>query len=87
MACQRTPRSTRVYDNLDRMRGIEVFLDNIGAVSMNSVRKGLADAGAKGANRIAVFEQLMDSQTLVVTANTSTLYAYTYTDLAKTARP
>lgn len=25
----------------------------------------------------------MDSQTLVVTANTSTLYAYTYTDLAK----
>ncbi len=72
----------KVYDNLDRMRGMEVFLNNIGAVSMYSVRKGLADAGAKGANRIAVFEQLMDSQTLVVTANTSTLYAYTYTDLA-----
>ncbi len=71
-----------VYDNLDRMRGVEVFLDNVGAVSMYSVRTGLADAGAKGANRIAVFEQLMDSETLVVTANTSTLYAYTYTDLA-----
>ena len=72
-----------VYDNLDRMRGTSVFLDNIGAVSMYSVRKGLADAGAKGANRIAIFEQLLDSQTLVVTANTSTLYAYTYTDLAQ----
>ncbi len=72
-----------VYDNLDRMRGMEVFLDNVGAVSMYSVRKGLADAGAEGAHRIALFEQLMDSQTLVVTANTSTLYAYTYTDLAK----
>jgi hypothetical protein len=72
-----------VYDNLDRMRGMEVFLDNVGAVSMYSVRKGLADAGARGANRIALFEQLMNSQTLVVTANTSTLYAYTYTDLAK----
>lgn len=72
-----------VYDNLDRMRGMEVFLDNVGAVSMYSVRKGLADAGAEGANRIALFEQLLDSQTLVVTANTSTLYAYTYTDLAK----
>ena len=72
-----------VYDNLDRMRGMEVFLDNVGAVSMYSVRKGLADAGAEGANRIAIFEQLLDSQTLVVTANTSTLYAYTYTDLAK----
>ena len=73
----------KVYDNLDRMRGVEVFLDNVGAVSMYSVRKGLADAGAEGANKIAIFEQLMDSQTLVVTANTSTLYAYTYTDLAK----
>ncbi|MFB9175149.1 DUF1254 domain-containing protein [Roseibium salinum] len=74
---------SKVYDNLDRMRGMEVFLDNIGAVSMYSVRLGLANAGAKGANKIALFEQLMDSQTLVVTANTSTLYAYTYTDLAK----
>jgi len=72
-----------VYDNLDRMRGMQVFLDNVGAVSMYSVRKGLADAGAEGANRIAIFEQLLDSQTLVVTANTSTLYAYTYTDLAE----
>ncbi|HKJ18548.1 MAG TPA: DUF1254 domain-containing protein [Xanthomonadales bacterium] len=72
-----------VYDNLDRMRGMDVFLDNIGAVSMYSVRKGLADAGAEGANKIALFANLMDSQTLVVTANTSTLYAYTYTDLAK----
>jgi hypothetical protein len=71
-----------LYDNLDRMRGLEVFLGNVGAVSMYSVRKGLADAGAEGANRIALFAQLMDSQTLVVTANTSTLYAYTYTDLA-----
>ncbi len=72
----------KVYDNLDRMRGTEVFLDNVGAVSIYSVCKGLADAGAEGARRIAVFEQLMDSQTLVVTANTSTLYAYTCTDLA-----
>ncbi len=72
-----------VYDNLDQMRGTSVFLDNIGAVSMYSVRKGLANAGAEGANRIAIFAQLLDSQTLVVTANTSTLYAYTYTDLVQ----
>ena len=72
-----------VYDNLDRMRGMQVFLDNIGAVSMYNVRKGLDDAGAEGANRIAVFEGLLDSETVMVTANTSTLYAFTYTDLAK----
>ncbi len=43
--------------------------------------------GPRAPNKIAIFEQLLDSQTLVVTANTSTLYAYTYTDLAMTARP
>ena len=72
-----------LYDNLDRMRGMQAFLSNVGAVSMASVRKGLDEAGAEGANRIALFAGLMDSSTLVVTANTSTLYAYTYTDLAK----
>ncbi len=73
----------RVYDNLDRMRGVDVYLDNVGAVSINSVLDGLAQQGADAANKIAVFEQLMDSKTLVVTANTSTLYAYAGTDLAK----
>ena len=55
---------TTVYDNLDRMRGTQVFLDNVGAVSMYSVRTGLADPVARGANRIAIFEQLLDSQPL-----------------------
>jgi hypothetical protein len=72
-----------VYDNFDRMRGLQVFLGNIGAVSMYSVRRGLDGAGAEGANRIALFADLMNSETLVVTANTSTLYAYTFTDLAQ----
>ncbi len=47
---------------------------------MYNVRKGLADAGAERAKKIAILEQLMDSQTLIATANTSTLYAYTFTD-------
>jgi len=71
-----------VYDNLDRMRAVGVFLDNVGAVSLHYILVGLAGAGADRTNRIAIFEQLMDSQTLVVTANTATLYAYGSTDLA-----
>nr|KZB02429.1 hypothetical protein A4A59_10395 [Rhizobium leguminosarum] len=72
-----------VYDNLDRMRATDVFLDNLGAVSINSILDGFAKEGADAPNKIAVFEKLMDSATLVVTANTSTLYAYSGTDLAK----
>ena len=71
-----------VYDNLDRSRGLAVYLDNVGAVSISSVLAGLANQGANAPNKIALFEELMDSKTLVVTANTSTLYAYSGTDLA-----
>ena len=71
-----------VYDNLDRMRGVEVYLGNIGGVSIQSVLDGLAGAGANAPNKVALFAGLMDSKTLVVTANTSTLYAYAGTDLA-----
>ena len=73
----------KLYDNLDRMRGVEAYLDNIGGVSIQSVLNGLGRAGADAPNKIALFGALMDSQTLVVTANTSTLYAYAGTDLAK----
>ena len=72
----------KAYDNLDRARALEVYLGNLGAVSVHSVLAGLAEQGANAPNKIAVFEKLMDSQALVVTANTSTMYAYTGTDLA-----
>ena len=73
----------KLYDNLDRSRGVTAFLDNVAGVSIQSVIDGLGRAGADAPNKIALFAQLMDSQTLVVTANTSTMYAYGSTDLAK----
>ncbi|WP_223424954.1 hypothetical protein [Tateyamaria pelophila] len=41
------PTGVTVQDNLDRMRGMVVFLDNFGAVPMYDLRKWLADAGAE----------------------------------------
>ncbi|ART82114.1 hypothetical protein CBP31_05305 [Oceanisphaera profunda] len=72
-----------LYDNLDRSRAVAAYLDNMGGVSIQSVLDGLGRAGADASNKIALFGALMDSQSLVVTANTSTLYAYAGTDLAK----
>ena len=66
----------RVYDNLTRCAALGVYLDNVGAVSINSVLDGMAKQGADAPNKVAICEQLMDSQTPVVTSNTSTLYAY-----------
>ena len=72
-----------VYDYLDRARGVDVYLDNIGAVSIYSLQLALAQQGADASNKIAIWEQLMDSRTPVITSNTSTMYAYFWTDLAK----
>lgn len=73
----------KVYDNLDRMRGVEAYLNNMAGVSIQSVLDGLGRAGADAPNKIALFAGLMNSKTLVVTANTSTLYAYAGTNLDK----
>jgi hypothetical protein len=72
-----------LYDNLDRTRGVTVYLDNLGAVAIRAFLSSLAAQGADAPNKVAIFEQLMDSQAVVLTANTSTLYAFTRADLAK----
>ena len=70
-----------LYDNLDRMRGVQVFLDNQGAASLNAMRKGNASIGANASNKVSITEELLKSQSLYLTGNTSTLYALTYLDL------
>jgi len=73
-----------VYDYLDRARGVDVYLDNLGAVVLYSLQVALDEQGCEGANKVAIWEQLMDSRTPVLTSNTSTMYAYTYTALEET---
>ncbi|UJF22725.1 DUF1254 domain-containing protein [Shewanella sp. OMA3-2] len=75
-----------VYDNLDRMRAVQVFLDHQGAGSLNAMRKGNASIGADSSNNITITEQLLKSESLYLTGNTSTLYALAYIDL-KTEGP
>ena len=70
-----------VYDNLDRMRGVEAFLDNIGALSVYSVIAGNAAIGLSQPNQIAVAEKLLDSQSLYLTGNTDTMYSIGHLDL------
>ncbi|WP_435693051.1 DUF1254 domain-containing protein [Rubritalea sp.] len=70
-----------LYDNLDRMRGVEVYLNHSGAGSLNAMRKGNASIGANASNKVTITEQLLKPESLYLTGNTSTLYALTYLDL------
>lgn len=73
----------KVYDNLDFMRGVEVFLDFIPAASMEAIRRGLAEIGVSESNQAILFDRLMDSDPLFLTGNTDTVYCFSFVDLEK----
>ena len=71
----------RVYDHLDFIRGIEVFLNFIPAASLESFRVGMASQGATKSNQALIFDQLLDSDPLLLTGNTETVYCMVMLDL------
>ncbi len=73
-----------VYENLDRMRGIDVFLKCMPAASVRQLMIGPAEIGANSYKQVVLVEQLMDSKPLFLTANTSTLYATPNLNLKET---
>ncbi|MNX27690.1 hypothetical protein D3C86_577830 [compost metagenome] len=76
-----TPETAqKVYDNLDFLRGVEAFLNGIPGASMVAIRTGLREVGATGST-VGVFESLMDSRSLFLTANTETIYFWNWMDL------
>jgi hypothetical protein len=72
-----------VYDHLDFIRGVETFLNGLPATSLEALRLGLAALGAKNSNQVVIFDQLMDSNPLFLTGNTSTVYCVPFLDLKK----
>ncbi len=70
-----------VYNHLDRSRAMLVFLNNLGAASLYGLGRGNRQLGADTSNKISIIEHLLDSKSLFLTANTSTLYALPFLDL------
>ncbi len=79
-----TEKSTEtIYDYLDTSRAVNVFLNSIPALSINALREGQAAMGADASNKICIWDNLMDSKTILLTGNTSTMYAVGFLDLFK----
>ncbi len=76
-----TPETTaRLYDELDRQRATQAFLHGIPGASMVAIRTGLRASGITG-GKIGIFETLMDSRSLYLTANTESIYFWHWFDL------
>jgi len=69
------------YENLLFMRGVEVFLNWMPAASMYALREGFREAGVTRNGIIGIYEDLMDSKSIFLTANVDTIYALTWLDL------
>jgi hypothetical protein len=65
----------KVYDNLDFQRGVQSILTTMQGASLVAMRRGLRGLGPDN-QTVAMFENLMDSKTLFLTANTTTIYNF-----------
>ncbi len=74
--------SGKVYDNLDHYYAFRAFVDTLQGVSIESLRKGLMGVGVKD-NEVIVFSDLMDANSLFLTANADTIYAIGILDLTR----
>jgi hypothetical protein len=70
-----------LYDHLDFLRGVEVFLNFIPAASLEGLRRGQVERGATKSNQVLLFDELMDSNPLFLTGNTDTVYCLAFLDL------
>ena len=73
----------KVLDYVDFQRAVDVFMDEMSAASVYAIRHGIRQLGVEECNQIALFENLMDSKALWLTANTETVYASNFLDLQK----
>ena len=73
-----------VYENLDRMRAVDVFLKCMPAASIRHLMLGPEAIGTNHLNKVLIFEELMDSRPLYLTGNTSTLYTFPHLYLKDT---
>ena len=71
----------KVYDNLDRSRGVSAFLDMVPMASLEALRNNMVKVGVDACHKILLMEGLMDCRSLFLTGNTDTVYAMGLMDL------
>lgn len=70
-----------LFDQLKFNRAVELYLAQIPTVSIFAEHRGLSNFGGERFNQIIVWENLMDAETILLTANTETVYALGHIDL------
>ena len=72
----------KLYDNLDFQRAVQAYLLALPPVSQAANRNAIRELGPTN-TVVPIFEQLMDSRSIFLTANTNTVYSWAWLDLSK----
>ena len=80
-----TPDSaSRLYDALDFIRGVDVFLNAVPGASLVAMRNGFRSIGLTEAHQIGYTDPRANSGSFFLTPNTETTYGSMFFDLKKT---
>jgi hypothetical protein len=72
----------KLYDNLDFQRAVQAYLLAMPAVSQATNRNTIRELGPTNGT-VPIFEQLLDSRSVFLTANDNTVYSWAWIDLSK----
>jgi len=72
----------KLYDNLDFQRAVQAYLLAIPPVSQAANRNAIRELGPTN-TVVPIFERLMDSRSIFLTANTNTVYSWAWINLSK----
>lgn len=73
--------TNRLFELQMLCRAVEVYTTNIMEVSETALREGLRAFGATKPTQVVIWENLMGPDTVLLTANTETVYALAHLDL------
>jgi hypothetical protein len=78
-----TPETAQaIYDNLDRSRALQAYLLGLPIVNQIAMRDALREFGPDNQTDV-IWESLVDSKTVELTANDNTVYSFVWLDTAK----
>ncbi len=73
--------AARLFELQKLNRAVEVYTTQLMPVAERALRAGLRAFGASRPNQVVIWEDLMDASTVLLTANTETVYAIFHLDL------
>ncbi len=74
----------RLYESLDFLRGVDVFLNAVPGASLVAMRQGFRSIGLTASNQVGYTDPRVNSGSLFLTPNTETTYGSMFFDLSET---